>query len=252
MTDPRDFYDALGPDYHLMFEDWNASVRRQGGIIHPLLGGDSLRVLDAACGMGTQALGLAQQGHTVVARDLSPILVQRATAEAERQGLTLAASVGDMRLSMPADHSAFDAVIAFDNALPHLESDTDLLAALATIRLALRPEGRFLASIRDYDRIMGRRPSYDPPRRLGSGEDERVVLQLWNWDQDGRGYQLQHIILVPDGQGGWQSRTRKGHYRALLRQELERAATKVGFGDLKWIEPEASGFYQPIFIAIRP
>ena len=60
----RDFYDQLAGNYHLMFEDWEASVARQAAALAPLLEREcgpavSVRVLDCACGIGTQALGLA-------------------------------------------------------------------------------------------------------------------------------------------------------------------------------------------------
>ncbi len=250
--DPRDFYDALANDYHLIFDDWDASILRQSAVIHRLLGSQRQRVLDVACGMGTQAIGLTRLGHAVVARDLSAALVKRASAEAHRLGTTLDVSVGDMRLAVSSDLSTFDAVIAFDNALPHLETDAELFAALKAAHDALRPGGRLLASVRDYDDLVRKKPACDPPRRLGSGDNERVVLQLWDWDQDGRGYCLQHIILVRNGQAAWQARTTWGHYRALLRRELSEAAAAVGFSDPRWTEPEDSGFYQPIFIATKP
>jgi glycine/sarcosine N-methyltransferase len=249
--DPRNFYDALANDYHLIFDDWDASIGRQSAVIHSLLGEQPQRVLDMACGMGTQAIGLARLGHAVVARDLSPALVERARVEARRLGTALDISVRDMRVAVAADRSLFDAVIAFDNAFPHLETDADLVAALAAAHHALRPGGRLLASIRDYDDLVQKKPSYDPPRRLGSGHDERVVFQLWDWDKDGRGYCFEHIILVRDGPAAWQTRTTRGHYRALLRLELSEAAVSVGFSDPHWNESKVSGFYQPIFIATK-
>jgi glycine/sarcosine N-methyltransferase len=250
-SDPRDFYGALANDYHLIFDDWDAAVVRQSLVIHSLLGGHPQRVLDVACGMGTQAIGLAKLGHSVVARDLSPALVNRARLEAHRLQTALDISVGDMRLAVSTDASAFDVVIAFDNALPHLETDVELTAALEAAYDALRPGGRLLASIRDYDDLVRKKPTWTAPRRLGSGDNERVVLQLWDWDIDGRGYQLQQLILVQDGDGGWQARSAKGHYRALLRRELDEIAAFVGFADAHWSEPEVSGFYQPVFIAVK-
>lgn len=251
-TDPRDFYETLASDYHLIFDDWDASVLRQSTVIHSLLGGQPQRVLDVACGIGTQAIGLARLGHAVVARDLSPALVNRARLEAQRLQTAVDISVGDMRLAVATDASAFDAVIAFDNALPHLETQAELTTALKAANAALRPGGRLFVSVRDYDDLVQKKPSWEPPRRLGSGYNERVVLQLWDWDHDGRGYGLHHIILVPDGQGGWHARTARGHYRALLRRELSEAAASAGFADAHWSEPEVSGYYQPIFIAAKP
>ena len=56
------FYDELAPLYHLVYENWEASVARQGKALASLIGehwGAGARtVLDAAVGIGTQALGL--------------------------------------------------------------------------------------------------------------------------------------------------------------------------------------------------
>ena len=57
----RNFYDDLAAAYHLMFEDWDASMARQAAALGPILerecgAPESVRVLDCACGAGTQAL----------------------------------------------------------------------------------------------------------------------------------------------------------------------------------------------------
>jgi hypothetical protein len=57
------FYDALAPWYHLVYQDWEASIARQGEALASLLatewGPGVRRVLDVTVGIGTQALGLA-------------------------------------------------------------------------------------------------------------------------------------------------------------------------------------------------
>jgi len=69
-VDVRDFYDGLAPLYHLIFEDWDASVARQGhqlaGLIAERWGLDARVVLDGAVGIGTQALGLLGRGYRVI------------------------------------------------------------------------------------------------------------------------------------------------------------------------------------------
>ncbi|HVS65351.1 MAG TPA: class I SAM-dependent methyltransferase [Thermoanaerobaculia bacterium] len=258
MSDTRRFYDDLADDYDLIYADWEASVRGQGKLIESWLGSDGsgpLRILDVACGMGTQAIGLALCGHQVVGRDLSPALIERARAAAARFGAVLDLEVGDMReleLEEACDAASFDAVIAIDNALPHLETDADLERALGAARAALRPGGRYFATIRDYDRLIEERPAFDPPRALGSGQDRRVVLQVWDWDGDGRGYTLDLLILRRTTAGEWSVRSRTGRYRTLLRAELESVAERAGLVASRWIEPAESGFYQPLFEARRP
>ena len=73
---------GISAQYHLLFADWDEAVARQGrvvdGLIDKLLGLGPKRVLDAACGIGTQAIGFAQRGHQVTGTDLSSAAVARA------------------------------------------------------------------------------------------------------------------------------------------------------------------------------
>ncbi|HJS28846.1 MAG TPA: hypothetical protein VJ768_04460, partial [Anaerolineales bacterium] len=76
MSSPADFYDRLAGDYHLLFADWQSSVLAQGrsldAILRAELGQGPHRILDCACGIGTQTIGLALLGHDLTATDLSP------------------------------------------------------------------------------------------------------------------------------------------------------------------------------------
>jgi 2-polyprenyl-3-methyl-5-hydroxy-6-metoxy-1,4-benzoquinol methylase len=95
------FYDRLAPFYHLVFPVWEASIQRQAaaldGIIREHWGGGRLSILDVACGVGIQALGLADLRHAVTASDVSPAAVERAEQEAKQRSLRIAFSVADMR-----------------------------------------------------------------------------------------------------------------------------------------------------------
>jgi 2-polyprenyl-3-methyl-5-hydroxy-6-metoxy-1,4-benzoquinol methylase len=149
-----DFYDELSPLYTLVYADWEASVVRQAGeldaVIRELWGARVREVLDAACGVGTQALGLAGLGYEVTGSDLSPESVRRARREAESRGLRIAFSVADMRQLFAQHQRAFDLVIACDNAVPHLLSDAEILAAFREMYRCTRPAGGCIISVRDY------------------------------------------------------------------------------------------------------
>ncbi len=82
-------------------------------------------MLDAAVGIGTQALGLATHGFQVTGSDISPAAVQRAGGDAARRGIRLPCLVADVR-ALPVRSATFDAVIACDNALPHLLSEDEI------------------------------------------------------------------------------------------------------------------------------
>ncbi len=244
------FYDALAPDYDLIYADWQATVRWQGEALDRLLGDPGLRVLDRAAGMGTQALGLARLGYEVVARDLSPALVERGREAARALGVAVDFGVADLREPWP-DERRFDVVLAFDNALPHLLTDTELEAGLRTSLEALRPGGALWISLRDYDRLAAQRPTFDPPRVLGEPGTRRLILQLWDWAEDGATYQLEHLVIKEDG-ARWSGQSRRGRYRALPRATLSRLVRNCGFIEPRWLEPEESGFFQPVFTARRP
>ena len=78
MLETKQFYDDLSSYYHLIFENWDASMARQGdalvGLIEKELGQLTpidARVLDAACGIGTQTLPLAAQRLFVLLPEIS-------------------------------------------------------------------------------------------------------------------------------------------------------------------------------------
>jgi len=125
----REFYDELAPLYHLVYEDWEASVARQGAALASLIaecwGADARAVLDAALGIGTQALGLIRRGFRVTGSDVSIGAVSRARREAATRDLPLVSLVADFR-ALPVRSAAFDVVLVCDNALPHLDGDADI------------------------------------------------------------------------------------------------------------------------------
>ena len=96
-ADAAGFYDDLADDYHLIFVDWDRTIAYQAGVLVPLLRRlgvpDGGRVLDASCGIGTQALGLAAAGYAVTGTDLSPGAIERARAEAAARGLDAATPI---------------------------------------------------------------------------------------------------------------------------------------------------------------
>ena len=142
-----DFYDRLAPLYDLIFPDWDASIERQAGQLAGIIGerwGAGVRtILDVACGIGTQSIGLARKGFAVTASDLSAGAVERARVEARRRGVEIDFSVCDMRAAHDHHGRQFDVVIACDNSIPHLLSDDEILLALRQM-YALHPPRRRL------------------------------------------------------------------------------------------------------------
>jgi hypothetical protein len=77
-----------------------------------------------------------------------------------------------------------------------------------------------------------------------------TLKQAWHWAPDGSSYQLDHLILE-EAADGWRCRSRRTPCRALLRAQLAAAARVEGLADGTRLMPDQTGFYQPIFQAVR-
>ncbi len=75
MNITQNFYDNMAAQYDKLFLDWQSAVREQAVILDRLFAGfgfdRNARILDCACGIGTQAIGLAALGYPVTASDIS-------------------------------------------------------------------------------------------------------------------------------------------------------------------------------------
>jgi glycine/sarcosine N-methyltransferase len=253
------FYDQLSSDYHLLYADWEAAIDRQARAICSLLSvpgePSSFRVLDCACGIGTQTIGLAKLGFHVTGVDISRKAVKRAQREIGRRRLQNArVQVADMRALPKAFAGNFDALVCLDNPLAHLLTDGELAAALSCMFGALRPGGRVLVGCRDYESARTERPTQRPIRRHIVNRRTAVVFQLWDWDDsdgDSDVYTNEHFVMRPR-LIGWKVSHLSTRMRAYRRVEISAAAEAAGFQGVQWLHPEQTGYFQPLMLGIRP
>jgi len=248
----KKFYDELSGYYDLIFADWNKSISYHASTIDSLFK-DKLfvkpqNILDCACGIGTQTLGLAGLGYNIVASDISSNEIQRAKEEAAKRNLQIEFQIADFQFLEKTFSNSFDAIIAFDNALPHLLSRDDLSIALASIYNRLDPKGVFLASIRDYDDILIKRPQNPEPYIINTPNGRRIVFQVWDWNNDIYDF-TQYII--EDEKSKLDIHKANCKYRALQRSELFLALKDVGFEKVQCFMPDEIDFYQPVVVGIK-
>ena len=244
------FYNDLASSYDKLFQDWHAATQEQALLLDQLFkkeGYDtSARILDCACGIGTQAIGLASLGYKVTASDISTGELAEAEKRAAEKGVSIRLEQADFRALSDTFSETFDIVIAMDNALPHMLTKEDLAAAAYSIAGQVKPGGIFVASIRDYDTLLMTRPSYSPPYIHKTETGQRVSFQIWDWEGDN--YKLIQYI-IEDGKDLQISKF-PCEYRATRREELTGLLLQRGC-TVEWKFPEETGFYQPILIARR-
>jgi len=243
------FYDNLATEYDKLFLNWQATVKEQAIILDSLFKDNGYtveaEVLDCACGIGTQAIGLAGLGYTVTASDISEGELCEAKQRAANNSVKISFEHADFRVLDKTFSKQFDIIIAMDNALPHMLSKSDLETAIKSIMEQLAPGGMFVASIRDYDALLMDKPPCSPPYIHKTDEGQRVSFQTWDWY--GENYKL--IQYIVEDEQTLQIKKFECEYRATRRDELTNLLMANGCQEVAWLFPEETHFYQPIVIA---
>ena len=141
----RAVWSGRASDWDRMSEEVALSADRTADIARTAVALDlhhGSRVLDAGCGAGQFAIALATLGCVVTAQDLSPAMIDRASAHARDRDVEVEFRVGDVtRLDDSA--GTYDAI----HARVVLQFVPDVVATLREFRRVLKPGGRLLASV---------------------------------------------------------------------------------------------------------
>lgn len=246
----KDFYDELSPYFHLIFQDWEASIERQGNILDGIIksewGDHVSTIIDVSCGIGTQAIGLAKLGYEVDGSDLSPRAIARAKEEAKKRGLDIKYSVSDMRNAFAHHSREFDVLISCDNSVPHLLSDLDILNAFREFYRCIKPGGGCLITLRDYEKENRNGIQLKPYGvRVDQGV-KYVILQTWEFHGDI--YDLSMYFIRDDGEELAETRIFRSQYYAVSTSKIVELMQEAGFKGVKRIE---SDFFQPVIVGTK-
>jgi SAM-dependent methyltransferase len=174
----REHYeDAVLYDYE--YRRRRADVNFYRSLATELSGGPGT-VLELACGSGRITLGLAREGHRVVATDVSAPMLERARARLGRLGRGARDRVLLVRTDMRqfAFTRRFPLVVSAFNSFEHLYTRVELAACLARVHAHLEPGGYLAFDVQNPDL---RWLSRDPARRWARtrfthpGTGERMI-----------------------------------------------------------------------------
>ncbi len=211
-------------------------------------------VLDLGCGTGEHARFLASRGYRTLGIDRSEAQIEQAREyEDEHPPHGPRFALGDLARLGEATDGRFGAAICLGNTLPHLE-DEDLAAALEALAARLRPGGRLVLQILNYERILARRvrflpPNFrpDPERSDHDPPAEIVLVRLMTPDGD------RHVLFHPltlalhPGQDPpvTLERAREVRLRAWTRPQLEPVLARHGFAVEAAYGDMTEGAYEP-------
>jgi len=248
MNSTTTFYDELADLYHLLYEDWPASIERQGATLSALIrahDASAVVVADVACGIGTQALGLAAHGYRVIGSDLSSGALERLRREATTRALAIEARVDDMsRLDTYSD-GAVDVLIACDNAVPHLLSDDQILNAFRQFHRVIRPGGLCILSVRDYAAMPPASVRFVPYGLREVPGGRVAVFQVWEYE--GQRYRF-GLYFVFDRGGKVETRVFRATYYTVSIETLCGLLRDAGFLNVRRVD---DALFQPLLIAAK-
>lgn len=245
------FYDELAPYYHLLYGDWENAIISQGAALATLLREAGVEhgqpVLDAACGIGTQTIGLLSNHFQVTASDISPGAIQRLQSELSRRSLSASAHVDDLRVLAGAASESMAAVIACDNSIPHLLSDDEILQAFRACYRCLRPGGVAVFSVRDYAEIERMTPDVRPYGLRYQSGSRFLATQVWEWDGDY--YDLRIYLTSESPEGKCETQVMKSRYYAVSIARLLALLSEAGFVG---VQRRDQVLFQPVLLGRRP
>jgi SAM-dependent methyltransferase len=250
MSNAVPFYDKLAPYFHLLYEDWDASVARQGAALAHLLDGHGVRrgeaILDAACGIGTQTIGLLMNGYAVTGSDCSPGAIERLNSELLNRGLSSQTYIDDLRSLRHSASGKFGAVVACDNSIPHLLNDEELLDCFRSCLRCLRPGGLGVFSVRDYATIPRVNPDVRPYGVRDVEEGRFLAVQVWDWDGDH--YDLRIYLTLDRRDGSCATEVLRSRYYAVTVDRLLVLMQEAGFVETRRMDDV---LFQPVLIGQR-
>ena len=243
------FYDKIASQYDKFYADWEGTTHEEAKILNKIFKNNgydiTAKILDCACGIGTQVIGLACLGYSVTGSDISGVEIEEAKKRATKNKMNIDFKQADFCALSDIFSEKFNIIIAMDNALPHMLTYEALQKAIKSIVNQMTNDGMFVASIRDYDLILKEKPSYSPPYIHKTKKGQRVLFQTWDWV--GENYKfIQYII---DDEETTKISKFECEYRATRREEITKLLYANGCSDVHWEFPEKTGFYQPIVIA---
>jgi SAM-dependent methyltransferase len=189
-----------------------------------------VEILDAGCGTGRYARELARRGYIVNGVDLSPKLIEVATAAvADRTG-GVSFAVADI-LASPTDRFA---AILCRGVLNDIVDDDRRDAVFAAFARALRPNGALILDVREWTASVARK-SREPifRKRVSTDRGELTFTSVTELDTEHR------LLLISERHelvGRGDERVSDYHFvmRCWEREELAGLFARHGFGNIQY------------------
>lgn len=242
-------YDSF--DDYDRFVNWERRLAYELPFIEAKLEAVGARhVLDVACGTGQHALALAQRGYRVVGADLSAAMIERARENASALGEAgagasfVVAGFGELSRAGNLSDGEVDALVCLGSSLPHVLSETDLLAALTDWHQVLRPGGLVLVQNRNMDAVWAKRDRWMPVQQRVAGDREWLFLRFYDFGEEKLTFNV--VTLERSAGEPWRQRVDATRLTPWRREQLVAAFAQTGFGEIVCYGDMAGGAFDEL------
>jgi glycine/sarcosine N-methyltransferase len=216
------FYQSIAPYYDYIFPPSEAQVAFVSGQLGSL---NARSILEAGCGTGNLALALAHRRAIVEGIDLDEEMIDRAMEKSHRRDQLNFRTLNILNLSQEWPSSFFDAVVSFGNTLVHLPGVNKVMDFFAESRKVLKPGGRLMVQIINYDRILDNKI-----KGLATIENDDICFERY-YDITNPGEIIDFRTVLTVKKTGEVMQNVVALY-PLRKKEIEAALQEVGFDDV--------------------
>lgn len=147
------FYQQIAPYYHHIFK----INKDQVDFVQQKIADNNSKLLDVGCGIGTLSFELSIYYSHIIGIDLDSEMVSYATNQLKKSSKNIEFhQLSMLELDQKFNKNSFDGIICFGNTLVHLDSLDQVLDFFKQSKSALKPDGKLLIQIVNYDRILSK------------------------------------------------------------------------------------------------
>ncbi len=192
-----DSYRSLAADYHWLEPDEGAAH----GLAVLARHGPAHRILDCACGTGTDAIALARAGHRVWASDGSPAMVEAARRDVAEAGVDVHVEVCSWDALPGRFDEPFGLVLCLGNSISHLPGE-QMVRAFRGMAGVLAEGGRLVLNARNWEKLRRDQRRLTHPERMVERDGRRCLpLYIWRfaegWD-DAHDVEIAFVVEAAD------------------------------------------------------